>query len=129
MTKSRFVFSSTELNDKVKSLPFSNAELNNKVKSLPFSNTELNDKVKSLPFSNAELNNKVKSLPFSSTELNNKVRSLLVRAQNIFKNSSVIPSHLGAHPLFICSNAHRNPFSTTTPSHLSVCVTEILEGC
>ena len=78
-----------------------------------------------LPFSNAELNNKVKSLPFSTTKLNDKVRSLLMRAKKMFKNSSVIPSHLGAHPLFICINAHRNPFSTTIPPHLSVCGTEI----
>ena len=64
--------------------------------------------------------------PFSNAELNDKVKSLLMRAQNIFKNSTVIPSHPGAEPFFICFNAYKSSLSTTTPSHLSFCVAEMV---
>ena len=64
--------------------------------------------------------------PFSNAELNDQVKSLLMRAQNIFKNSTVIPSHPGAEPFFICFNAYKSSLSTTTPSHLSFCAAKIV---
>ena len=64
--------------------------------------------------------------PFSNAELNDKVKNLLMRAQNIFKNSTVIPPHTGAEPFFICFNAYKSSLSTTTPSHLSSCAAEIV---
>ena len=64
--------------------------------------------------------------PFSNAELNDKVKSLLMRSQNIFKNSTVIPSHPGAEPFFICFDAYKSSFSTNTPSHLFFCAAEIV---
>ena len=90
---------------------------------MPFSNAELNDKVKSLPFSNAELNNKVKSLPFSPTELGQEfTRTCPEHFQKLISNTITSRRSSAFHLQY----AHRNSFSTTTPSHLSVCVTEIL---
>ena len=54
--------------------------------------------------------------PFSNAELKEKVKSLLMRAQNIFKKSTVIQSHSGDEPFFIRFNAYKSSLSTTAPS-------------